>query len=102
MSEVNQIPGPILVPSCACEGSRWVPIGSPCLCQPTERMLRAYAADESGILPALNHAQREWCLAEIARVEGHSREEHLEDTDRWLAHGVLTAWTDFCRDKGLM
>jgi hypothetical protein len=46
--------------------------------------------------------QREACLIEIAAVEGHEREDYDGADDALLARGVLGAWTDYCRDKGLM
>jgi hypothetical protein len=46
--------------------------------------------------------QREWCLEEIGSVEGYDRAEHVEDSDSDLASTVLCAWTDYCRDKGMI
>jgi hypothetical protein len=46
--------------------------------------------------------QREFCLAEIASVEGHSRADYETATDADLAAETLSAWVDFCRDKGLL
>ena len=45
---------------------------------------------------------REWCLREIAKVEGYGREAYETVPDAKLAAGVLHAWTDYCRDKGLL
>jgi hypothetical protein len=46
--------------------------------------------------------QRDACLEEIAHVEGYDRADYAHVDDRDLARGVLSAWTDFCRDKGLL
>jgi hypothetical protein len=46
--------------------------------------------------------QREWCLNEIGQIEGYERDEHIPDSDADLARTVLHAWTDYCRDKGLL
>ncbi len=71
-----------------------------CACGPEEKALRLFA--DGLVSEAMSPSDREWCLSEIERVEGHERAEHTTDTDRELANGVLTAWTDFCRDKGLL
>ncbi len=72
-----------------------------CLCGPAERVLRAYADAELG-LPPMTPEQREWCLTEIDSTEGNSRKNHTNDTDPQLALSVLSAWVDYCRDKGLL
>lgn len=46
--------------------------------------------------------QREWCLNEIDQIEGYSRQHYEACSDDLLANGVLSAWVDYCRDKGLM
>jgi hypothetical protein len=45
---------------------------------------------------------REWCLDEIDRVEGFRRRDYELLDDSELARGVLDAWLDFARDKGLL
>ena len=55
----------------------------------------------AGNLPPMTVDQREWCLTQVASVEGHSREDYEGKTDAELARGVLSAWMDYCRDKGL-
>lgn len=70
-----------------------------CVCGPEERGLRAIIAGRASHMTA---DDREWCLREIERVEGHERAHHDGAGDRDLARGVLAAWTDFCRDKGLL
>jgi hypothetical protein len=55
-----------------------------------------------GTLPPMTIDQILWCLKEIDSVEGHSDDDHLKDTDAELARGVINAWTDYCRDKGLI
>jgi hypothetical protein len=46
--------------------------------------------------------QRAWCVAQIESVEGHKADGHEPLTDSDLASGVLEAWADFARDKGLL
>ena len=71
-----------------------------CVCGPEERVLRAYASRAN--LPAMTSEQRQYCLAEIASVEGYRRADYEAEEDADLARSVLSAWTDFCRDKGLL
>lgn len=73
----------------------------PCVCGADERILRAYAGMTRN-LPPMTPVQREWCLDEIGQIEGYERKEHEQDPDYLLASTVLHAWTDFCRDKGLL
>ncbi len=53
-------------------------------------------------MPDMTAEQREFCLTEIGNVEGYRRADYEESDDADLASGVLSAWTDFCRDKGLL
>lgn len=71
----------------------------PCVCGDTERALRQWKCGE---LPPMSVEQREWCLSQIASVEGCNREDYERLDDSELANGVLSAWMAFCRDKGLM
>lgn len=82
-------------PQC-CQGP-----GEPCVCGIEERALRGWVRRAPDMLP-MNDMQRGWCLNEIGRVEGYEAADYeaLDDAD--LARGVLSAWTDFCRDKGLL
>lgn len=73
--------------------------GECCVCPDTERALRRVIADGSIKLDA---EQREWCLREIDKVEGHGRNDYVGADDSTVAAGVLNAWVDYCRDKGLM
>ena len=84
---------------CAC-GLQYGPLDG-CICTPTERVLRLYAGGQSA-LPVLTPGQREACLSELHRVEGYNRTDYAEATDQELCRGVLYAWVDFCREKGLM
>lgn len=70
-----------------------------CCCPPTERALRRSI---SAVDIVFTSEQREWCLREIDRVEGYKREDYAGVITCDLARGVLDAWTDFCRDKGLL
>lgn len=69
-----------------------------CMCGDSERVLRAIQRGEI----RLTDNQREWCKAEIDKVEGYSRDEYALADDLTLALGVLSAWTDYARDKGLL
>lgn len=71
-----------------------------CACGPEERALRGWIAGRS--TQPMTAAQREYCFAEIERVEGYTRAEYEGADDALLARGVLDAWTDYCRDKGLL
>lgn len=94
---MNEMPGKIPDAPCLCfDGGPFDKDddGPGCMCGISERALRA------GV--ALTQEQREWCLNEIASVEGHSRKDWESENDADLGRGVLSAWTDYCRDKGLM
>lgn len=69
-----------------------------CICGDSERVLRAIQRGEV----KLDDEQREWCMQEIDKVEGYSRAHYDMADDYMLASGVLCAWTDYCRDKGLL
>lgn len=63
-----------------------------------EKVLRYVMAVDGNLTPQ----QREYCLTEIDRVEGHSRKDHEDDSHADLARATIDAWTDYCRDKGLL
>lgn len=69
-----------------------------CICGDSERVLRAIQRGDV----KLTDDQREWCRAEIDKVEGYSRDEYALADDLELAQAVLCAWTDYARDKGLL
>jgi len=69
-----------------------------CMCGDSERVLRAIQRGEI----RLDDEQREWCKEQISAVEGYSRSEYEIADDYTLAAGVLSAWTDYARDKGLL
>lgn len=73
----------------------------PCVCGFTERALRAWKSGSLNIDP-MTPEQREWCLKEIESIEGYSREDSVSADDSQLANTVLSAWTDYCRDKGMI
>jgi hypothetical protein len=73
----------------------------PCACGPDERVLRAYI-DGLPTLPPMTPEQREWCLSEIESVEGYDRRDYEQCLESELASGVLSAWTNYCRDKGML
>lgn len=74
--------------------------GVECVCPPMERALRAWSS--GAMMPPMSKEERERCLEEIGRVEGWDRGEHEADTDAELARNVLSAWTDYCRDQGMI
>lgn len=65
-----------------------------CECSDTERFLR------SGM--KMSSEQRDWCLREIEQVEGHNRKDYADLSDKDLGRATISAWIDYCRDKGLM
>jgi hypothetical protein len=70
-----------------------------CACGFTEeRSLRAVIA---GTHRPMTPAERAWCSDQIASVEGHEAPP-TDWSDADLAREVLSAWTDYCRDKGLL
>ena len=71
-----------------------------CACPTEERALRAWK--DSKPMPPMTSEQRDWCLNEIGQIEGYRREDHEQEADPDLARVVLNAWTDYCRDKGLL
>jgi hypothetical protein len=77
---------------------------APCGCDMKEKFVRSYLRSVRGEpnMPPMTEAQRAWCLDEISSVEGYSRADYESSTDKELARGVLYAWVDFCRDKGLL
>jgi hypothetical protein len=98
---MKEMPGPIPNVACQCAGSIWVPTAEDCVCGVSEATLRAWMHGVAG-LPPMTEAQRAWALDEISSVEGYSREYYENSSDDDVARGVLDAWTDFCRDKGLL
>lgn len=74
-----------------------------CVCSPAERAIRGWAEKVNlrGVeMPPMTAEQREFILSEIGSVEGHSRSEHVDDSDRDLAAACLEAWLDECSDYG--
>jgi hypothetical protein len=71
-----------------------------CVCGPDEKALRAIIASDGAI--KMTPQQRLWCLAEIDSVEGYTAHDYHGKADEHLARGVLSAWTDYARDKGLI
>lgn len=74
--------------------------GAECVCPQCEAVLRAFAARK--ITRSMTPDERAWCLDEIASVEGYDRRDYAEYLDGDLAHTVIVAWADYCRDKGLL
>lgn len=88
---------PIIWPDVpCCLGSSERDVG--CACGPQERVMRSVVRGDVPLTPE----QREWCLAEIAKVEGYDHADYLSDSDVSIARGVLSSWADYCRDKGLL
>lgn len=71
-----------------------------CVCGETEKALRGWL--NGRIVTPMTPEQREWCYNEIECVEAHDREDYGSGTDKELAMGVLSAWQDYCQDKGLL
>lgn len=71
-----------------------------CVCTDMERALRGWIREDD--LPDMTENQRAECLKEIDLVEGYSSSEYDTYVDADLARAVLSAWTDYARDKGLL
>lgn len=95
MTSMNDVAWPVMF-RCFCMGDL-----DECMCLPMERALRAWKLKEPTV-PPMTPDQREACLREIEQVEGYSRADYVDAHDGMLASGVLDAWTDYCRDKGLI
>lgn len=74
--------------------------GTHCICGDTEKALRRWA--NGSLIVPMTKEQRDWCLEEIDGVEGYSKADYQNDSDGELARIVLTAWSDYCREKGLL
>jgi hypothetical protein len=70
---------------------------SGCLCTLEERALRHCIAGKATLTPE----QRKYCHDQIVAVEGYSEDDTAHD-DVELCCTVLHAWTDYCRDKGML
>jgi hypothetical protein len=93
---IDEMPNCPTVPGCPCYGDD---MACHCVCGQTEKALRAWRCGCK--LPPMTPEQREWCYQEIDAVECHDREDYVTASDSDLALGVLCAWQDYCRDKGL-
>ena len=71
-----------------------------CICPPEKTALRAWVKKNQ--TTSMTAEQRTWCLDEIASVEGFDPADYEHLPDDQLARGVLNAWTEYCRDKGLL
>lgn len=71
-----------------------------CVCGESEKALRGWL--NGRITTPMTPEQREWCYSEIDCIEAHDREDYVTGTDAELASGVLNAWGDYCKDKGLL
>lgn len=77
-----------------CQG----PDADGCACGFTEeRVLRAVI----GGLRPMTPEERAWCSDQIASVEGHEAPP-ADWSDADVAREVLSAWVDYCRDKGML
>lgn len=101
MSEC-EMPGPLPDVPCQCVGSHWVPTVDDCICGESERCLRAWQYERSPV--PMTEAQRQWCRNEIKVVgDSTSQPDTFDDfTDADYGRDTLTAWVDYCRDKGLL
>ena len=70
---------------------------SGCMCTLEERALRHCMAGKTTLTPE----QRKYCHDQIVAVEGYS-ERDTEGDYADVARTVLHAWTDYCRDNGLL
>jgi hypothetical protein len=98
MSTTSEMPELPSVPCTCLDKEDRADVG--CACGDSERVLRFITGQAHDII--FTDAQREWCLSEIASVEGYRREDYAGEPTDNLARAVLEAWTDYCRDKGLI
>lgn len=94
---LHEIPNCPVIKSCVCYASPEC-----CFCGKTEKALRAWSDPSNWSIPPMSPLQRDWCLREIDKVEGYSKSDYLGESDAHLARGVLAAWQEYCRDKGLI
>lgn len=73
-----------------------------CVCGPDERFLRHLARGWSDYV--MTTEQKTWCAAEIrACGDATHQPDHFDDyDDQDMAKAVLSAWSDYARDKGLI
>ncbi len=83
--------GPLDEDCCPCADAQGVGAGA-------ERVLR-HIVHVGG---KLTDRQREWCMSEINKVEGHCSADVVQADDATVAAEVLCAWLDYCRDKGML
>lgn len=70
---------------CVC----WLPNnGFACSCSKAQRSLFRFASSKD---LCMTEDQREECLTEIEKVEGHTRQRHVDDSSWNLAFAVLAA-----------
>lgn len=96
MNEMHNLP-PLV--GCFCFSPEYA---GACICTPTERALRAWSAGKLEGKQTMTPGQRAWCLDEIRATEGYDAKYYTNVSDQRLAEGVLRAWQDYCRDKGLL
>lgn len=85
---------------CYCYPAQYNVEQPPCLCLAAEKALRMISAGR--LDTPLSPEERQECFAEIDKVEGYSSQGMEQDTDAQVASTVLSAWTDYARDKGLL
>ena len=90
--EARQDPPVLFQPAMPVLSSR-----SGCLCSLEERALRHCIAGKA----TLTAEQHKYCHDQIVAVEGYS-DSDTEGSDADVANSVLRAWTDYCRDKGIL
>lgn len=83
---------------CRCYDAGPADDGPGCMCGDSERVLRHIGR----LQMKFTAEQRAWALKEIASVEGYDVKDYVGREDHEVATGVLHAWTDFARDKGLL
>lgn len=72
--------------------------GPGCMCGASERVLRHVLRGQIALTPE----QRDWALKQIGAVEGYDSADYVGRADYEVAQGVMSAWLDYARDKGLL
>jgi hypothetical protein len=96
LEQGNELFATMWLPGCVCAATYRRPYE--CVCPRAEAGIRWVAEGRS----EFTEEQREWCLDEIGQVEGYERGDYEGDSDDEIAKETLHAWTDYCRDKGLL
>lgn len=95
---MNEMPAPIPDVPCLCHDAGPTDDGPGCMCGISERVIRHIIRGQATFTPE----QKEWALKEIGSIEGYTRKDYETRSDAEIAQGVMEAWVDYARDKGVL